>query len=110
MGRLLEQAQAAGTVAGSVRLPEVMALLTGMCQGALNGGWDEHLQARTLAVVFAGFERGRRSGADPAAIKPVGRPRRALLACRWPCRKTREVVPVTAVSTWVLPSGVTAGR
>ncbi|MET9300227.1 helix-turn-helix domain-containing protein [Micromonospora aurantiaca] len=58
VGRLLEQAQAAGTVAGSVRLPEVMALLTSMCQGALHGGWDEHLQARTLAVVFAGFERG----------------------------------------------------
>ncbi|MFI8805301.1 TetR/AcrR family transcriptional regulator [Micromonospora chalcea] len=58
MGRLLQQAQADGTVADSVRLPEVMALLTGMCQGALHGGWDEHLQARTLAVVFAGFERG----------------------------------------------------
>ncbi|OKJ43307.1 hypothetical protein AMK25_19910 [Micromonospora sp. TSRI0369] len=42
--------------------------------------------------------------------KPVGPPRRALLACRWPCRRTREVVPVTAVSTWVLPSWVTAGR
>ncbi|MFG3682945.1 TetR/AcrR family transcriptional regulator [Micromonospora chalcea] len=58
VGSLLAQAQAAGTVADSVRLPEVMALLASMCQGALHGGWDEHLQTRTLAVVFAGFERG----------------------------------------------------
>ncbi|AXH92275.1 hypothetical protein F6X54_19000 [Micromonospora aurantiaca] len=46
----------------------------------------------------------------PGAAKTGWRSRRALLACRWPCRRTREVVPVTAVSTWVLPSGVTAGR
>jgi AcrR family transcriptional regulator len=57
VGRLLEQAQEAGTVAGSVQLPEVMALLTSVCQGALHGGWDEQLQARTLAIVFAGLAR-----------------------------------------------------
>lgn len=57
VGRLLEQAQAAGAVANSVRLPEVMALLAGVCQGALHGGWDEQLQARTLAVIFAGLKR-----------------------------------------------------
>jgi hypothetical protein len=57
VGRLLEQAVAAGTVADSVRLPEVMALLASVCQGALHGGWDEQLQARTLAVVFAGLKR-----------------------------------------------------
>ncbi|MGC4744345.1 TetR/AcrR family transcriptional regulator [Micromonospora sp. DT201] len=56
MRRLLEQAQAAGAVADSVRLPEVMALLAGVCQGALHGGWDEQLQARTLAVIFAGLQ------------------------------------------------------
>ncbi|MFD6565777.1 hypothetical protein [Micromonospora profundi] len=57
VGRLLAQAQAAGVVADSVRLPEVMALLASVCQGALHGGWDKHLQARTLAVVFAGLKR-----------------------------------------------------
>ncbi|MET8040387.1 helix-turn-helix domain-containing protein [Micromonospora sp. NPDC005215] len=55
--RLLEQAQAAGAVADSVRLPEVMALLASVCQGALHGGWDQQLQARTLAVIFAGLKR-----------------------------------------------------
>lgn len=57
VGRLLEQAQAAGAVADSVQLPEVMALLASVCQGALHGGWDEQLQARTLAVVFSGLKR-----------------------------------------------------
>lgn len=56
VGRLLEQARAAGAVATSVQLPEVMALLTSVCQGALHGGWDEQLQARTLAVIFAGLK------------------------------------------------------
>ncbi|MGN9810024.1 TetR/AcrR family transcriptional regulator [Micromonospora sp. BQ11] len=59
VGRLLEQAQAARAVATSVRLPEVMALLASVCQGALHGGWGEQLQARTLAVVFAGLERSQ---------------------------------------------------
>ena len=55
VGELLRQAQAAGTVRPDVRLPEVMALLISLCQGALQGGWDEELQARTLDVVFAGL-------------------------------------------------------
>lgn len=57
VGELLGQAQAAGTVAAGVRLPEVMALLVSVCQGALHGGWDEELRTRTLAVVFAGLAR-----------------------------------------------------
>ncbi|MEV4245704.1 hypothetical protein AB0J63_20100 [Streptosporangium canum] len=52
---LLRQAQTAGTVAEDVRLPEVMALLISVCHGALHGGWNDDLQARTLAVVFAGL-------------------------------------------------------
>ncbi|MET7831484.1 TetR/AcrR family transcriptional regulator [Micromonospora sediminicola] len=56
VGRLLTQAQDAGAVDASVRLPEVMALLASLCQGALHGGWDDHLQARTLTVVFAGLK------------------------------------------------------
>lgn len=57
VARLLAQARAAGAVAAPVRLPEVMALLASVCQGALHGGWDEPLQARTLAVIFAGLKR-----------------------------------------------------
>ncbi|MEU8007329.1 TetR/AcrR family transcriptional regulator [Catellatospora sp. NPDC049111] len=52
---LLTSAQDAGTVRPDVQLPEVMALLGAVCQGAVTGGWDERLQARTLAVVFAGL-------------------------------------------------------
>lgn len=59
VGRLLERARAAGTVAAPVQLPEVMALLASVCQGAMRGGWDQHLQARTLAVIFAGLEHHR---------------------------------------------------
>ena len=55
VGDLLEQAQAAGTVRADVAPPEVIALLTGLCHGALRGGWDRALQDRTLAVVFAGL-------------------------------------------------------
>jgi AcrR family transcriptional regulator len=55
VGQLLDDARAAGTVRADVALPEVLALLTGLCHGALHGGWDPELQARTLAVVFAGL-------------------------------------------------------
>ncbi len=55
MAGLLRQAQAAGTVRGDVGQREVMALLVSVCQGALQGGWDAELQARTLAVIFAGL-------------------------------------------------------
>jgi AcrR family transcriptional regulator len=57
VGKLLQQAQDAGTVADHVQLPEVMALLTSVCQGALHGGWDHQLQARTLAIISAGLRR-----------------------------------------------------
>jgi AcrR family transcriptional regulator len=55
VAELLRQAQAAGTVRADVRPPEVMALLVSVCQGALQGGWDAELRARTLAVIFAGL-------------------------------------------------------
>jgi AcrR family transcriptional regulator len=57
VGRLLHHAQHAGTVAPEVRLPEVMALLTSLCQGALAGGWDLEQQQRVLALTFAGMRR-----------------------------------------------------
>jgi AcrR family transcriptional regulator len=62
VGRLLHHAQRAGTVAREVGLPEVMALLTSLCQGALAGGWGRDQQERVLAIVFAGM----RAPADPA--------------------------------------------
>ncbi|GAB3968085.1 helix-turn-helix domain-containing protein [Plantactinospora veratri] len=52
---LLRQAKAAGTVDRQVQLPEVMALLAALSQGALHGNWDAGLRQRTLAVVFAGL-------------------------------------------------------
>ena len=55
VGALLAQAQAAGRVRPEVQLPEVMALLISLCQGALHGGWDAPLRERTLAVVFTGL-------------------------------------------------------
>ncbi|MFC7532674.1 TetR/AcrR family transcriptional regulator [Actinoplanes sp. GCM10030250] len=55
VGSLLTQAQNAGTVSPRVALPEVMALLVSVCQGALHGGWDTPLQTRTLAVLFTGL-------------------------------------------------------
>jgi AcrR family transcriptional regulator len=55
VGTLLAEAQASGAVHTGIRLPEVMALLVSVCQGALHSGWDEDLQRRTLTVVFAGL-------------------------------------------------------
>ncbi|AGZ43758.1 TetR/AcrR family transcriptional regulator [Actinoplanes friuliensis] len=55
VGNLLHQAQAAGTVRRDIALPEVMALLVSLCQGALQGGWPPDLQTRTLAVIYAGL-------------------------------------------------------
>ncbi|MFI1988075.1 hypothetical protein [Actinoplanes sp. NPDC020271] len=52
---LLAQARSAGTVRPEVQLPEVMALLISVTQGALHGGWPPGLQSRTLAVLFAGL-------------------------------------------------------
>ncbi|WP_436536159.1 TetR/AcrR family transcriptional regulator [Actinoplanes sp. HUAS TT8] len=57
VGKLLRQAQDAGTVSTEVQVREVMALLASVCQGAMQGGWDQHLQARILEVVFAGLRR-----------------------------------------------------
>jgi AcrR family transcriptional regulator len=54
---LLVAAQRAGAVRDDVALAEVVALLTATSQGALRSGWDEELQRRTLAIVFAGLKR-----------------------------------------------------
>ena len=52
---LLARAQRVGAVRPEVRLDEVMALLESLCQGALQGAWDDSLRDRTLAIVFAGL-------------------------------------------------------
>ena len=53
---LLTRAQQAGAVAAGVRTDEVMALLTSACQGALQGGWDADLRARTLEIMIRGLK------------------------------------------------------
>jgi AcrR family transcriptional regulator len=58
---LLVNAQQAGAVREDVRIPEVMALLTSTCQGALQAGWDGDLQHRTLTVIFDGLKPTVRS-------------------------------------------------
>lgn len=58
---LVGKAQQAGTVRADVRVPEVMALLIGLCQASLQTRWEADLRARTLAIVFAGL--------GPAAAK-----------------------------------------
>jgi AcrR family transcriptional regulator len=58
---LLARARQAGAVDDSVRLPEVMALLTSACQGALAGGWSPDLQQRTLAIIFTGLRPADRA-------------------------------------------------
>ncbi|MDR7279499.1 TetR/AcrR family transcriptional regulator [Catenuloplanes atrovinosus] len=52
---LLSHDQEHARVRRDVRLDEVMALLTATSQGALTAAWPADLQARTLAVVFAGL-------------------------------------------------------
>ena len=55
IGNLLTRAQQAGTVRQDVQIAEVMALITSTCQGALQGGWDNHLQHRALTIIFNGL-------------------------------------------------------
>ena len=55
VGQLLNRAQEVGAVREDVRLDTVVALLTGACQGAVQAGWDQDLQQRTLGVIFDGL-------------------------------------------------------
>lgn len=52
---LLSRGQGAGAIRRDVRIDEVMALLLSACQGTLQGGWNEDLRRRTLAIMFAGL-------------------------------------------------------
>jgi AcrR family transcriptional regulator len=53
VGELLEQAKRAGAVRKDVELPELYALLIGVCQGAVK--LDETARARMIAIVFDGL-------------------------------------------------------
>ena len=55
VGTLLIRAQEAGAVRGTVKLDEVLALLTATSHSALRSGWDSDLRQRTLGIVFAGL-------------------------------------------------------
>ncbi|WP_432930735.1 TetR/AcrR family transcriptional regulator [Microbispora sp. CA-135349] len=59
---LVGKAQQAGAVRSDVRVPEVMALLIGLCQASLNTPWEPDLRARTLAIVFAGLSPAAATG------------------------------------------------
>lgn len=58
VGRLLQHAQAAGTVGAHIQLPTVMALLTSICQGAVTGGWPGATQHQVLDIVITGLRLG----------------------------------------------------
>jgi AcrR family transcriptional regulator len=53
--RLLVRAQKAGAVRPDLRLPELMAMLTGACLAAEHNQWDTELRATTLAIMFDGM-------------------------------------------------------
>ncbi len=51
-----------------------------------------------------------KGGADGSSEKPTGGAAATTASFPEAVRENEEVVPVNAVSTWVLPSGVTVGR
>ncbi|MEU7696408.1 TetR/AcrR family transcriptional regulator [Microbispora hainanensis] len=59
---LVGKAQQAGAVRPDVRVPEIMALLVGVCQASLHTPWEPDLRARTLAIVFAGLRPADATG------------------------------------------------
>jgi AcrR family transcriptional regulator len=65
IAELLALAQQAGTVREDARIAEVMALLTSICQGALQAGWDDDLQRRALTVIFDGLRPSASSRTSP---------------------------------------------
>jgi len=59
---LVAKAQQAGAVRADVGVPEVMALLIGLCQASLHTRWEPDLRDRTLAIVFAGLRPAAAAG------------------------------------------------
>ncbi|MFF0245146.1 TetR/AcrR family transcriptional regulator [Streptosporangium sandarakinum] len=67
---LLTRAQQAGAVREDACAAEVIALLTGLCQGALHARWSPGLRRRTLAIVTNGLRTRPGVGAEPAEAGP----------------------------------------
>lgn len=65
---LLARAQRAGAVRPDLRMPELMAILTGTCMAAEHGQWNTALRTKALAIVFDGMRPQR-----PAQDQPSGR-------------------------------------
>jgi hypothetical protein len=55
VGRVLSRAQHSGLVRKDVGAVEVLGILVGMAHAAEQGGWNERMQRRTLAVIFDGL-------------------------------------------------------
>jgi AcrR family transcriptional regulator len=68
---LLDGAQQAGAVRPDLHLPELMAILTGVCMAAEHNQWDTSLRTRTLAIVFDGM-RPRHGPPDPGGAEVSG--------------------------------------
>jgi AcrR family transcriptional regulator len=52
---LLTRAQQAGAVRDDIRVGELISLMIGTSRAVEHAGWDRHVQARILAVVFDGL-------------------------------------------------------
>ncbi|TQF06058.1 hypothetical protein E6W39_32380 [Kitasatospora acidiphila] len=74
--------------------------------GCLSG--SDRFGERPTSPVHAPFAAD--AGTLQTPRKPVGEPRRPPATFLEAVQETEEVVPVNAVSTWVLPSGATVGR
>jgi AcrR family transcriptional regulator len=72
IAELLALAQHSGTVREDAQIAEVMALLTSTCQGALQAGWDDDLQRRTLTVIFDGLRPPASSRTSPRETGGTG--------------------------------------
>ncbi len=59
IGRLLTAAQAAGAVRPDLRMPELLALLSGACLAAERDQWSDGLRRRTLDILFDGLRPRR---------------------------------------------------
>ncbi|MEU9834103.1 TetR/AcrR family transcriptional regulator [Streptosporangium sp. NPDC048047] len=68
---LLTRAQRAGAVREDACADEVIALITGLCQGAMHAGWDPGLRRRTLAIVADGL-RAHPDALTPSPVRRTG--------------------------------------
>lgn len=81
-------------------------------QGPAEGPLQDIQQAGVVggAVEFPSIRPGSVASGHGASAKTRWRTSAATATFPEAVRENEEVVPVNAVSTWVLPSGVTVGR